>query len=362
MTIRLGVIILLLLIIAGIVIISYITIKEKYLSYVNLTPIFFDDIIPKRTVNVPLTELTSPLHKVYTDIDPRDIEFAMYKTKYLTPVRDQGDDCGSCWAFATCDVISDRLSVITNGFVNKPLSVQQLLSCVYDEKRNGCQGGDPEKAFDWIAKTGYHLLPVGSEQDTKYIQSNQYNPYIIGTPCIQSSEGVTIDPNSIRSLTKFINKENIHRSDPEYNQLQENIYNMKAELLNGGPFYCALTVYEDFYTYGGTHVYESSNRKLIGGHAIEIIGYCDKDVDTRPGFDKPYWICRNAWGSNWPIESEDKGFFAILMGNNECGVESRCGMANPLIRDNYNTDRRKTMFTNYQTFRNSIIKGSFITE
>jgi C1A family cysteine protease len=328
--------------------------KEKYLAFSNLTPVIFPDFSKKRLVNVPLTRLKSPLLKVFPIINPSEIYFAMYKSNILSPVRDQGDDCGSCWCFTTCDVISDRLSVITNGLLNTTLSVQQLLSCIYDGKRDGCNGGDPEEAFKWIADSGYHLLPVGSFLQTEYIQSTQNNPTIIMTPCINSQEGIQINPTSIKSLTKFLSKENIKINDKEYKQLQENIFNMKAELLNGGPFYCSLTIYKDFYNFSGIRVYESNHKHKVGGHAIEIIGYCDKNVDTRYGFEGSYWICRNSWGANWPLKTQDKGFFAIRMGVNECGVESRCGMADPLVPEKYNTNRKKTMFLNYDNFINNV--------
>ena len=100
---------------------------------------------------------------------------------------------------------------------------------------------------------------------------------------------------------------------------------MKLELINAGPFYAAINVYKDFLKFSGQGIYRSNKGKEIGGHAIEIIGYCDKNVDNRPGYRSAYWICRNSWGDNWPLEIKDKGYFALPMGENFCGVESRCG-------------------------------------
>lgn len=55
-----------------------------------------------------------------------------------------------------------------------------------------------------------------------------------------------------------------------------------------------MTVYEDFYSHGGERVYIHNDRsKKIGGHAVEIVGYCDKGIDKRIGFTDAYWICKN---------------------------------------------------------------------
>lgn len=337
--------------------------KEKFLL-TGIKPVIYNFPVIIRPVNVPLSALTSPYKKVSITLNPYDYNFAIYRSQFLTPVKDQGEDCGCCWAFATCGIIADRLSIFTNGRVNKSLSVQQLLSCIYNGKRNGCDGGNPEEAFEWISKSGFYLSPEEKNTllDYQQIPSRTKTPSVITTACSMTNYGVKIKPNSTLSIVKFIENENIQKNDLNYSTLLENIYNMKAELLNGGPFYCAMTVYEDFYYYDGLSVYthnKSSNK--VGGHAIEIIGYCDKGIDTRTGFSDPYWLCKNSWGSNWPIKSKDKGYFAIKMGENECGIESRCGLADPLIELNINIFRSRMMYTNYNSFKNNLI-GSFTTK
>ena len=86
--------------------------------------------------------------------------------------------------------------------------------------------------------------------------------------------------------------------------------------------------HEDFINFNGTSVYKYDHKsESQGGHAIEVIGYCDKNIDIRhdfQGFDEGYWICRNSWSRDWPRKTNDKGYFAIVMGRNECGIESRC--------------------------------------
>ncbi|VDL68041.1 unnamed protein product [Nippostrongylus brasiliensis] len=51
--------------------------------------------------------------------------------------------------------------------------------------------------------------------------------------------------------------------------------------------------------------------KMLGGHAVKMIGW-----GTENG--TPYWICSNSWNSDWG----ENGFFRIIRGLDECGIES----------------------------------------
>ncbi|KAF0691732.1 Aste57867_17096 [Aphanomyces stellatus] len=72
----------------------------------------------------------------------------------MPPVRDQGQ-CGSCWAFSATGV-AEMGHCITTGqlFV---LSEQQVTSCSTDGGSQGCDGGWPWYAIDYVAKTGLCL-------------------------------------------------------------------------------------------------------------------------------------------------------------------------------------------------------------
>ena len=85
--------------------------------------------------------------------------------------------------------------------------------------------------------------------------------------------------------------------------------NMMEEISTNGPVTAAFTVYEDFTSYT-SGVYQHTTGKALGGHAIEIVGY-----GTENG--TPYWKVKNSWNDSWG----DGGFFKILRGSNECGIE-----------------------------------------
>lgn len=67
----------------------------------------------------------------------------------LNPVRNQGA-CGSCWAFSVVSVVESRYALKTNKLLK--MSEQELLDCDTDE--DGCDGGWPEDAFEWLQKHG----------------------------------------------------------------------------------------------------------------------------------------------------------------------------------------------------------------
>ncbi|RZF45679.1 hypothetical protein LSTR_LSTR015685 [Laodelphax striatellus] len=67
-------------------------------------------------------------------------------------VRDQGY-CGSCWAVAAAEAVTDRYCIATGGQFNKHLSMEDLLSCCM-ECGQGCNGGSTVYAWYHIWRHG----------------------------------------------------------------------------------------------------------------------------------------------------------------------------------------------------------------
>jgi len=93
---------------------------------------------------------------------------------------------------------------------------------------------------------------------------------------------------------------------------------MMAELYKNGPIEVAFTVYEDFLAYkSGVYQHESGDE--LGGHAVKILGW---GVEN----NTPYWLVANSWNVHWG----DSGFFKILRGQDECGIEDEADAGLPL--------------------------------
>lgn len=80
--------------------------------------------------------------------------------------------------------------------------------------------------------------------------------------------------------------------------------------MTNGPVEGAFTVYSDFMSYK-SGVYKHTTGSVEGGHAIKILGW-----GVENGED--YWLVANSWSPAWGMS----GYFRILKGVNECGIES----------------------------------------
>jgi cathepsin B len=57
-------------------------------------------------------------------------------------------------------------------------------------------------------------------------------------------------------------------------------------------------------------VYQHETGSFLGGHAVKILGWGEES-------GLPYWLVANSWNQYWG----DQGYFKILRGKNECGIE-----------------------------------------
>jgi cathepsin B len=200
-------------------------------------------------------------------------------------IRDQ-QKCGSCWAFAASEVLSDRFCIASNGKVDHVLSPQDMVSC--DTQDHGCHGGNLHKSW-------YYLTTTGIVDDECY-------PYTSGKG--DSGKCTVTNGKCIDGKTDAI-KYKSHKV-----QQFTSVAAIKSNIIANGPVETGFIVYDDFISYKGGIYKKSSNRKL-GGHAVKVIGW-----GTENGTD--YWIVANSWGTKWG----ESGHFRIAI-NNCCNFDNQ---------------------------------------
>ncbi|TGZ62829.1 hypothetical protein CRM22_007234 [Opisthorchis felineus] len=223
-------------------------------------------------------------------------------------IRDQSS-CGSCWAFGAVEAMSDRLCIHSNGTFTKSLSSVDLVSCC-EYCGFGCQGGFPPTAWDFWQTEG--IVTGGSKEDPRGCRSypfprcshhgsKKYPPCphrTYNTPkCVRKCDTPDIDYATDKT-----------RCNITYN-VQPNQKAIMKEIMINGPVEAAFHVYEDFLGYK-SGVYFHSGGNFLGGHAIRILGWGEEN-------GVPYWLIANSWNEGWG----DDGYFKMLRGKNECGIE-----------------------------------------
>jgi len=207
------------------------------------------------------------------------------------PIRNQ-EQCGSCWAFGATEALSDRFAIETNLSTNVVLAPQDLVSCDTANGNEGCNGGYPIYAWDYMQSNG--------------VPTDNCYPYTSGG-------GVTGNCLIKSSTTKCPGTGTVqfYKAASAY-AVGSTVAAIQTEIMTNGPIEVAFDVYQDFFSYtSGVYVHKTG--ALAGGHAVKMIGW-----GLYGSGNEPYWTVANSWGTTWGIE----GFFLIKRGVDECGIES----------------------------------------
>jgi C1A family cysteine protease len=220
-------------------------------------------------VDVGTTNETKPHSTLKTA--PTSLDYR----KYMNTAKDQGN-CGSCWSFCTTSVIEAVVN-IKKGVLNR-FSEQQLIDC--DSSNNGCDGGHPQNAFQFIKKNNGLTLestyPYEEKQGTCKKVTNEYT---------------------------ITNYKRVTDGDED---------NLKDLLNNYGPIAIGMDASTiSFQLYKKGTIFSDDNcKKLVLNHCVTLVGYGSNA-------DGDYWIVRNSWGTSWG----DNGYFLLARNkNNMCGI------------------------------------------
>lgn len=306
--------------------------KEANQQYINIIKIF-----PKRKLPIP------------NSFDGR----ITWKGMITTPL-EQGK-CGSCWAFATTGVLSDRFNIESRGKMHVELSPTKLILCNWQGKEISFFHQDSENPLYEVEASKYAFSDSACFGNT-LVDACRYL-YQIGTPTLKcipydtelgtqaefQKLGVFNDvaklplcstitgPLGDMCAGSYIDS----KTGTEYGEPQRfyralyfyglpgvpedggSEFYIRDNIWKWGPVCTAMKVYPDFYTFDASdgNVYKwNGEGEMIGGHAIALVGW----GSTTNGL--AYWIVRNSWGTKWGMN----GFFHMARGINECEIEANC--------------------------------------
>lgn len=233
----------------------------------------------------------------------------------MNTVHDQSA-CGSCWAVSAGAALTERYC-IANGGKNIFLSSRDILSCC-TSCGYGCNGGWPSSAMSYAVKTG---IPTGSPDSTDNSLCVRY-PFLTckhhteGTP--QCSDYDFDTPKCQKSCDADTTYSTPYEQDKVKFSSAYNPYGeaaMMKDLYENGPMTVSYTVYQDFMTYR-SGIYRHTSGSSLGGHAVVLVGWGEENGTK-------YWLIKNNWNSAWG----ENGYFRIVRGTNECGIEGGAAAA-----------------------------------
>lgn len=220
--------------------------------------------------------------------------------RFATPIRDQSQQCGCCWAMSSAALIEtvvnykggrDNRTVNDNNNVSQWVSVQALIDCATGLPpgalfaTKGCWGGWPATALQDVVNHG--IVP---EAVYPYTAVN-------GRQCLRGQNGVGPVSFPLRSTTTI--------RAPQVEQ-------MKAAIAANGAIVAIVAEITSSVYYGGG-VYNDPACTPALDHGVLIVGW---GVDKKDG-NQAYWIVKNSFGSGWG----EGGYIRIALGINMCGIE-----------------------------------------
>ena len=190
---------------------------------------------------------------------------------HVTTPREQWG-CGSCWAFAAVAVIETRAAHA--GSKKESLSDQEIVDCA-SPYRDGCDGGDSLKAFEYV----YEREAISKQADYPYIGRSNPN-------CMAKGK-----ENGLSNVKQ------------RYYTYRYGAEQMIAALADG-PIVIEFNAIEPFFYYK-TGIFDDPKCGTQVDHAMAAVGYAPD-----------YVILKNSWGETWG----DKGFAKVARGYNLCGM------------------------------------------
>jgi cathepsin L len=202
---------------------------------------------------------------------------------WVTPVRNQGGRCGSCWAYAAVAAFeTSYLKVHGGNAASLDLSEQQVLNC--SDILSSCGGGRTHIALSYICDH-----PRG-------VQTERVYPY----------SALDASCRSDLPTTYYQGRQWGWASDPVFGGSSPEV--IKQAILDHGSVTAGVLATSEFQAYrSGVFNLRQAGFLQLPNHMVQIIGWND---------DLGAWLIKNSWGMDWGMG----GFGWISYGSNLIGA------------------------------------------
>ncbi|XP_077777953.1 cathepsin S-like [Podarcis muralis] len=194
-------------------------------------------------------------------------------TGCVTPVKDQGS-CGSCWAFAAVGALESLLCLQTRRLIM--LSEQNLVDCAWPQGNYGCNGGWPNRAFQYVLQNN----GMNSERVYPYTGQDGNCKFQSSDRAVRIRGWVDLPQDDERALEEAV------------------AFNVPV----------TVAVDASYFNLYGSGIFDYPCGTNLN-HAVLAVGY-----GVQNGI--PYWIIKNSWGPYWG----ENGYMRMRRGVNLCGV------------------------------------------
>jgi len=197
----------------------------------------------------------------------------------VSAVKNQ-EQCGSCWAFSATECIESVYALAKKSKAADVLGPQQIVDCDTAGQDQGCNGGYPYGAFEYIISAG------GQETEAAY-------PY--------TAQDGTCQFNAKDIKDTISNWAYVTQSSDEKA--------MQAYVYSTSPISVCVDGADVWQDYTGGVVTPSSGCGTTLDHAVQITGW---QVQNNTNV----WNVRNSWGADWG----EAGYIWLQIGGDVCGV------------------------------------------
>lgn len=215
---------------------------------------------------------------------PKAIPASVDLRAWCTPIEDQGQ-LGSCTANAGVGILEYFENKATNSYIN----ASRLF--LYKATRN---------LMGVTGDTGAYLRTTAGAMLLFGVPPEKYYQYIISKFDDEPNAFLYAFAENYKALMYY-------RHDPPGTTKAKVLTSIKENLSAGLPSMFGFTVYSSITqaATSGEIPYPATGEKVLGGHAIDAVGYDDAKVITNASNKKSTkgaLLIRNSWGTTWGMK------------------------------------------------------------